>query len=1014
MKIKLISGATTFEAGVNTIKKIDVNNLEMDNIVVVPDSFSMQAESLIFDTLGIKSTFNIEVVGISRLASKILQREGIAYQRISGLEEVFTIYKAVKECEDKFLYFKKCNVDFCAKILQIIKQFKSCKIKPNWLNKVGDELLDNKIHDLKLIYETYERLLGDKLDLSKFLDFFIENVKNGIDLSKINLFFVNFDSFSLEINSFICQIANLVNSMFIGISKPVSLGNAFIYENDIYNKTKQLAEKFSVTIEEEKNSTNLSKERLALIKNLYSFKIEPYNSDYFLNVLAKNRQDEIEYVAKYIKYEVVNGARFKDFAIAVADKKYFDDLKDIFTYYGITIYCDDEVNLSQTVLGRFLLKTIEISKLGFDKQKLTYIISSPLILNENVKEIIEQIDYFCIDDENEFLEKFPKYNNIISKIKDISKCVTLNQYCDCLSVIVSLVHDGHEKLLNEMDKETFYKKQSENKQAEELILILLDKLKALGQNENMILTDFENLLLFALKSVKVETIPSYIDAVYVGDVTESYFDDVKNLFVLGATANSLPKKTNDIGIIDDSDIEKLKLNFNLEPEIKVLNRRNRLKLFEVLQHAREKLIVTLPMNEDGRQSQRADFLIDLIEIFGKNIIRTTALTDFNIGIFDENETLSRILMAIGCENNLLDFYTKNRTRIPKEFVSTIKSVIKNEIPIIEKKNYVKGNILNKKKISASQLENYFDCPFKHFIKFGLSINEKQNIQPNKRLFGNFQHELLRKFVDVNKDLGKFTDKEIENFLNDNLNIIANKIYDKKVLQKKSFTKYLRNEAKIILKKVVNEQKFSEFRPKYLEKYILEDFIDDIKFEGKADRVDFCDKYFRIIDYKTGHNGTVLTDLYYGTKLQLLLYADFMKRKTGLDVAGVYYFDCQTKYSKIGQNGKTLIGLTLKDNEIVQKSDNRLCNRSFKSDILGMTGKNTDQSGFSYQYGNPIESFEKYLKYAEDVSTLAIKEIKEGFIEDKPFKGSCDRCPYGAICRHQNDFRIAYKQKKEES
>ena len=95
MKIKLFTGATAYEAAINTIKQIEPQDLGTKNMVIVPDSFSMQAESLIFDVLNIKSTLNIEVVGISRLASKILRNQNIPFQRISGLEEVFNKSKTL-------------------------------------------------------------------------------------------------------------------------------------------------------------------------------------------------------------------------------------------------------------------------------------------------------------------------------------------------------------------------------------------------------------------------------------------------------------------------------------------------------------------------------------------------------------------------------------------------------------------------------------------------------------------------------------------------------------------------------------------------------------------------------------------------------------------------------------------------------------------------------------------------------------------------------------------------------
>ena len=57
MEIKLITGESSFEAGKNVISEIDTKDFEYQNMVVVPDSFSMQAENLVMSVLNIKSTF---------------------------------------------------------------------------------------------------------------------------------------------------------------------------------------------------------------------------------------------------------------------------------------------------------------------------------------------------------------------------------------------------------------------------------------------------------------------------------------------------------------------------------------------------------------------------------------------------------------------------------------------------------------------------------------------------------------------------------------------------------------------------------------------------------------------------------------------------------------------------------------------------------------------------------------------------------------------------------------------
>lgn len=1025
MKIKLVTGATAYEACINTLKHIDVLDYEKENMVVVPDTFSMQAESLIFDVLKTKTFFNIKVVGISKLAGQILRDNNVAYQRISGLEEVFCIYQAVKEVEKDFKYFHKCDVSYCIKILQIIKQFKSCKIKPEQIKNVGEDMLDSKMHDLKLIYSKYQELLGEKMDLSKMLDFFVENAENYANLTKYNLFFVNFDSFSLEIGSFICKFASLVNCVYIGMAKAISPNNAFIYENDIKSKTMSLAKLYSVNVEVENNPTKISDEKLKIVKNLFAFDVEKGESDYFVNVLAKNKQDEIEFVAKYIKHQITNNnAKFKDFSLVVSDKNYYDKIRNVFQKYDISLYCDDAVDLSQTVIGNFLKKIIEIAKLGFDKEKLEYLVDNKLLEKENKSVVLNDIFVFNVEDEKEFLERFPEYETLIGLIKKLKLCKKIKEYAFVLKEILKMTETNYQQVLQMLEDDLFFKKQSENVQAKELIEKILDKLTELGQNEIFELSDFENILELSFKSVKVETIPSYIDAVFVGEASTSYFEDVETLFVLGATANALPHSQSDIGIIDDEDIKKLKLNFALEPEIKVLNRRSRLKLFECLQHANKKLIVCSPLVVDDKQTQVSGFVNDLRTMFGNNIILTSSLEDIDLPILSKQEKLNKLLFYIGCKNNLLSAYSQLKAdgKLPKNFASALYSVLKTSVPEQEKYKQISSDVADKilfqkGVVSASQLESYFSCPFRHLMTYGLNIKQRENIEPNKRLFGIFQHALLQKFVAVyGENLQYVDDKIIIQFLQDNVEVIAKNIYDKKVLEKKYFVKYLKNEAKIILKNVAYEQQKSAFRPFLLEEKIYTDFVDKLKLIGYVDRADCAGNYFRIFDYKTGRTENIKKDLFYGKKLQLFLYGNSMQTKLKKKCAGVYYFDCQTKYTKTNSNANLLNGITLKDNSVVLMTDRELEQYGVRSKLVGMTQKkNVKDDEFAFRYGNTTEDFDFMFDYASKVSKNAIKEIGTGYVEDKPLKGECQFCPYQTVCKHrdQDGFRQMNSIKDED-
>ncbi len=1022
MKIRLVTSPTTYEAAINTIKQIDVTKKDEYNLLVVPDAFSMQAENLLFDVLKLKSVFNVEVVGISKLASYFLKSQNVQYERVGGLEEVFNVYKATKACERDFKYFGKCDVDFCNKILQVIKQFKGSKVRPEHIKSVSDTVLDRKIHDIKIIYEKYEELLGEKLDLSKMLEFAVKNANYSENVSHINLFFANFDSFSLEINDFICKLAKIVGSVCIGMSKAASSNNEYIFEDDIIKKTTVLARENSILVETVHYPTLLDERRKKISENLFGFKVEEGKVDnYFLNVLANNKEQEVEFVAKYIKKATYLGANYKSFAVAVSDDSYFDKIENVFKRYNITYYSDKATSLSDTIICRFLLKMLEFAKLGLNKERFKFLVNSPLIEVEGREEILRDIEYFNVQTKEEFLERFPQFESLVLKIDQLSMCQTISQYLRVLKTVLELCQSGFFALLKKITEHVLFKEESQNSQAMTLTFQLIEKLEVLGGDEKIEIQDFESLFMLALESVKVETIPSFIDAVYVADASKSYFEDVHTLFVLGATANALPQTKNDTAIIDDSDIEKLRLQFLLEPQIKVLNRRSRLKLFECLLHAKERLVVCLPTVEEGRISTASDFVKDLKKLFGENVLHLDSLEDIKTAGASQQEVLENLKFFIGTKENLSSAIAllKSKNKLPLHLEGAVDSIADNQIFKQNKQNLLsdatKDVLLRRNHLSASALETYFSCPFKHFVAYGLKLKQKENIEPNPRTFGVFEHAILEKFVKDNKTLGSLTLKDVDEYLDKNVLEIAKEVYDKKILKRKSFLSYLKNESRIILQNVVYEQKYSKYKPLLLEEKIVDAFDEGEKLVGFVDRVDTFENYFRIIDYKTGKTQAIKKDLFYGKKMQLFLYADAMQKKLAMLCGGLYYFDCRTKYSKTGKVNK-LNGITLAEDKTVSATDKRLEDENFKSDIAGFAVKKSAQQGeLSYKGGSAVCDLEKLFSYARNVSKKALNELREGYILDKPFLGECDRCPYLSVCLHRESdgYRIMQSVRDED-
>lgn len=1001
MNLNFVFSGTLFEATKETIKMIDHKNLAQKNLVVVPDSFSMQAEKLIFDTLNIKSTFNISVVGVSRLAAKILREHNIPFTRVSGMEEILLTYKAIKENEKNFTYFQNYGVDFCLKVKEILSQFSNCFVKVEDIKEYDDKLLSKKMSDLKLIYKRYLELLKDKLNLSKLLAFFLEK-SEFLDLQNYNLYFVNFDSFSKEIYDFICHLSKKVNSVYIALAKPLWQGNAYIYENDTFKKMLNYANSVGVKVKAVEKSGDLTEKKKAVLKNAFSIKEEKADFNYFYNIIASDITDEVDFVAKYIHFQIVNGKRYKDFAIAVSEESYFRKLQNVFSEYNIPVYMDYTLSLGEISVSQFFVKIFKIAESSFSKENLEYLVNSPFLNNENIEEKIEKIEYYEIDDFEKYSEIDHSPDDVFELIKKIKKSKNMQEFCVFGQKIAEILEKNKDFYF---DKIISLQKQSENEQAISLIQKILDEIKNFEFQENISLKDFIFLMETLFKSVKVETVPSYIDAVYVGDATKSYFEDVDTLFVLGATSALLPKTEKDCGIITDDELEKI--GHLIEPEIRVINRRNRLKLFEVLQHAKNFLFCVTPLGNGGK---KASFVEDLSKAFEKCEIRTTSYQNFHRPDLDEEGVMRLVSFNLGTKEVAEKNFKKIEKNLSKTFANSINFVVGKEVFSYDYESLQENPLKNK--ISVSELETYFCCPFKHFVSYLLKVKPREHARQDKRKVGILKHELAKNFVDNFKDLKLIDDKKIEEFLKNNFEKSLEKVFDKVVLDDKIFVKILKRECFNMLSNIVYEQSKSEFKPIYTEKTI-KNTIKNLNFVGFVDRIDKYKNYFRIIDYKTGKVDGILKDLLYGKKLQLFLYAKFVQEELNLTLAGVYYFDCKNKFKKKNVPQKLLDGLTLKENEVCYASDFRFQDDNFKSDIIGGTKrKNVKEGEFEIKYGNFVSSFQKYFDYALKVSEKAIDEIEGGYILPKPLESECERCEFKSVCKFKDEGHRKQVAKKD--
>lgn len=997
MKLKVYIDSTILGATKAMIGGIDNSDFDINHIVVVPDRFSLQMEKLLLKTLPAKALFNVKVVGLSSLAVNILNQLGKKCEVLTNSECLLLTAQAIAAVKTQFLTFKKCGISFAHEAYKLIAQLKSSKIAVEDLNIKAQGLTGEKYHDIALIYREYEKALQGKLDANARLSLVTQEIENNNILSNTNFYFAQFDSFTKEGFDLIKAILPKAREVCLSISESISIGNDYIYEKDILQKLTALAKEKACQIElvqSRQKSTNMQE---AIIRGVYSYeKISADNNGYYFSLATSSIREECLEIAKLIHYYITIGYRYQDMIVCCGEfEKYREEIEDCFEKLDIPCYIDSSVTADNTILSKFIFAFFNVILTGYSNEALLALLTSPLLRVDG--ELIDKCQKFSVDNiykYKKYIEKDFYLANILTRLEKLSNA---KDFEALIKEICLVAEEGYQSLKEKMIEKSYLKEEKINEQAVDSILQTIELISK--YNSDISIDEYFKTLKLLLSFKELSSVPTFCDAVMVGDGQEGYFDESKIVFIIGC--QGLPVINNDNGLLNDDDIALNFIDKKIEPTIRMINRRNRFKIFNLLTLATKKLITSYQLiNEEGKTIEQPIFIENLNEIFGQRVAR------FSREIRElAFLPLPSLLLRFGNRNSFIREYYKY---LGKEDRNILK--IKDENININKTSISNAkNLYFSSKMRVTQLESYFSCPFKHFISYGLALKEKEIYQFDVRDIGNICHAGVEIFV--KEQMREERPLSIDKFLKDNLQLIIKKtnLEDKleTTSEKEVLLSYLTHQLKVVLNDVAKEMELSSFKPKLTEVKIDNVKVGKEKIDlvGKADRVDESGDYFRIIDYKTGRTGNLLKELYYGDKLQLFLYQGIFGKLLNKKPAGVFYFNAKLEYLKNDEERYILKGLVENDDKIIELFDNSLSDGKASS-VLAI-GK------FDGKYkGSAISKLplSVYEKYAKDLADRATDEIVEGYIEAKPNESACALCKYKAICNYEKTLGVRKSKK----
>lgn len=794
--------------------------------------------------------------------------------------------------------------------------------------------------------------------------------------------------------------------------------------------------------------------------------------------------------------------RYKNIAIATGDLETYAPLfKRVFAEYDIPYFIDKTFPVLMNPFIEYIRAILDIITENFSYSSVFRYLRSPL--NDYNTSDIDNIENFVLKHgingvtswRADWSEKYNRY--YIKGAKTVPENVSeqliaieniRRKVIDDLNLIVDLISDGTKKkrdlptkavneinaviirLLESHDIENkllflydsysrtddIFKRdrQKEYEKIYSLVISLLERMSELLVDEKITFKEYGELLDAGFDEIRVGVIPTITDYIQIGDITRSRFDNIHTLFIVGANEGIIPKSSSSGGII--SDIEKEFLiestpDIELSPTVREQSFTGQLYLYMFMTKPTNRLYLSYSRISESGESIRPSYIIKVIKDMFSDTEVERDFEDPKASVYNIPSLFSAIVENLQEEQAKLLINTFLNVSGDNDSLKNIliKSVNAAFAGVLNRNDSISkavASVLYGKSIigSVTRLEQYAKCSFNYFLKYGLSLKEREIFSFEAKDMGTVLHAVLEKyadkvnsnnigFSDVSEELSEaFVREAINECMDDpSMSVLSSTFRHKYMLERiyrismrsvRVLTEHIKagdfliKGTEVSFKSVDN---LSSITFKLSDEEIM-------KFSGKIDRLDTFEDdehiYVKIIDYKSGDKSLNLIEIYRGLSLQLVVYmnaaTELLNRNSNKEIvpAGILYYhiddpiveglideDSDSIADKIKKQLK-MKGLVNNDENVYSHIDKDF---SKTSDIIPVSRK-ADGTLSKNSSAIASEEFDTISKYVNKKIISIGREILDGNIKAEPHSADsiddkvCAYCPYTDMCKYNGE------------
>lgn len=1042
-------------------------------VFIVPEQFTFETERALAESLG-AGLMDVAVYSFTSLSRKVLRETGERRTFLSREGRRMVIRKAVEENEDELAAFKNvCKragfAEACDDVFTLSKRF---AIAPEDMRVAANRLAENtplraKLNDLSMLYIQSEAYYAQRSIDSEDAFAALEERLPHSSLSGKHVIIDGFDLISERLYGVIDVILVCSASLTVSIRGDLdpSCRDKRIFEGEmrVYERVGKLARDKGFLVRDislpKKNAPwgegrHMADDLAFLEREAFTYSGKTYAGDANSIILfaATDVFAEAQAAADAVVSAVNDGLRYRDIAIIASDMDaYMNPVIRALRGREIPFFTDAKHQLNLYAAPRLVMAALKAVSKAYPQNEVLKLVKSGLSGVE--RSDAEHFENYVVRygmRGNALITPFARGEvpleaeraravlmpplmelraGLASSADAGGKIEALSRYLDAIDLRSQLV-----EITNALRDKHQLELMEENAQVYNLLCEMLTQLHAIMGDVKMPSSRFVAVIEEGLAAYDVGAIPTTADQLLFGSIGRTRARDAEMLLILGANEGKFPAYVGDDSLIDDHELSAL-ASAGLTPwtSSRERNAKGMSDVYGVISKPKQRLYMSYTIGGDGSTAcsliERIKTMFPLIREstnVGANEIQSAA------GGYDELVRRLRAAVDAGRMDDdtalLYAAYAGQASYASR--LDDVEDALYHQIspePFgreLAHTLYLPPGSSASFGGSATRLETFNACPFKHYARYGLRIEPRKEYRERRADEGAFCHEALelftRELVEDKINLTTMIPEQINSLLDRILpELIAT--HNNGILME---TARMRARCARLIRRVratahamVRQMALGGFRSEGSEiafgkngtlPPIEMELNDGTRYQisGKIDRLDsYTDengtRYLRVVDYKTGNTDFRYEELYHGLKLQLPLYINaVLAADRAAKAAGMYYLpvkepsvpekkDMGNKEALERELYKELrlSGITLADANIIEVSAG--------DDAIK---RQTANAGLA-QAGQ----MQEIMDYALHKSALTAQNALEGNAAATPYRKSkqenaCARCDYSALCQ----------------